>query len=61
MLFINASEHFEKGKRQNRLRDGEDSEPNDIEKIVSTYKDRIEENVTPAEYQWKRLKRTDIT
>ena len=43
VLFINASQHFEKGKRQNRLRDGEDGEPNDIEKIVATYKDRKEE------------------
>ena len=44
VLFINASEHYEKGKRQNRLRDGEDGEPNDIEKIVNTYKDRTEED-----------------
>lgn len=36
VLFINASEHFEKGKRQNRLRDGKNGEANDIEKIVST-------------------------
>jgi len=43
VLFINASEHFEKGKRQNRLRDGEDGEPNDIEKIVETFKNRLEE------------------
>ncbi|HEY5462621.1 MAG TPA: type I restriction-modification system subunit M [Hanamia sp.] len=42
VLFINASEHYEKGKRQNRLRDGEDGEPNDIEKIVNTYKNRTE-------------------
>src|SRR5579862_3377864 len=37
VLFINASEHFEKGKRQNRLLDGH------IEKIVSTYQFRNEE------------------
>ena len=37
VLFINASEHFEKGKRQNHLR------PEDIEKIVSTYQFRKEE------------------
>ena len=43
VLFINAAEHFEKGKRQNRLRDGEGNEPNDIEKIVATYKNRLEE------------------
>lgn len=40
VLFINASEHYEKGKRQNRLRDGVDGEPNDIRKIVDTYKNR---------------------
>jgi len=38
VLFINASEHFEKGKRQNRLRD------EDIEKIVDTYQFRKEED-----------------
>ena len=43
MLFINASEHYAKGKRQNRLRVGENGEPNDIEKIVNTYKYRLEE------------------
>ncbi len=34
VLFINASEHFEKGKRQNSLSDGH------IEKIIDTYRDR---------------------
>lgn len=43
VLFINASEHFEKGKRQNRLRVGEDGEPNDIRKIAETYQYRQEE------------------
>jgi type I restriction enzyme M protein len=37
VLFINANEHFEKGKRQNRLM------PEHIEKIVSTYQFRKEE------------------
>jgi type I restriction enzyme M protein len=37
VLFINAAEHFEKGKRQNRLLDEH------IEKIVSTYQFRKEE------------------
>lgn len=37
VLFINAAEHFEKGKRQNRLTDAH------IEKIVSTYQFRAEE------------------
>ena len=36
VLFINASEHFEKGKRQNFLSDGH------ISKIIDTYKQRPE-------------------
>lgn len=42
VLFINASEHFEKVGRQNTLREGEDAEPNDIQSIVETYKYRKE-------------------
>ncbi|MCH7403196.1 type I restriction-modification system subunit M [Belliella kenyensis] len=42
VLFINASEHYEKGKRQNTLREGEGSKPNDIKKIVETYQFRPE-------------------
>ncbi|UXP31365.1 type I restriction-modification system subunit M [Reichenbachiella agarivorans] len=42
VLFINASEHFEKDGRLNRLREGEDDEPNDIQSIVETYKYRRE-------------------
>ncbi|WP_291060651.1 MULTISPECIES: type I restriction-modification system subunit M [unclassified Empedobacter] len=38
VLVINASDYFEKGKRQNFLRD------TDIEKIVDTYKNRTEED-----------------
>lgn len=42
VLFINASEHYAKGKRQNTLREGEDGEPNDIKKIVETYQYRYD-------------------
>jgi type I restriction enzyme M protein len=42
VLFINAAEHYEKGKRQNTLREGEDGAPNDIQKIVETYQYRPE-------------------
>ena len=42
-MFINASEHFEKGKRQNTLREGINGEPNDIQKIVETYQNRPEQ------------------
>ncbi len=37
VLFINAVDHFEKGKRQNNLL------PENIEKIVDTYRERTEE------------------
>ena len=40
VLFINASEHYKSGKRQNTLREGENGEPNDIRKIVETYQFR---------------------
>jgi len=44
VLFINASEQYEKGKRQNRLRDGEEeNEPNDIRNIIETYQFRTEQ------------------
>ncbi|MCC7429668.1 type I restriction-modification system subunit M [bacterium] len=42
VLFINAAEHYKSGKRQNTLREGENGEPNDIQKIVETYKYRPE-------------------
>ena len=44
VLFINAAEHYEKGKRQNRLREGLDGQPNDIQKIIETYQFRREED-----------------
>ena len=40
VLFINASEHYKKEKRQNILREGKDGEVNDIQKIVDTYQNR---------------------
>ncbi len=44
VLFINASEHYKKEKRQNILREGDvkKGEPNDIQKIVETYQNRPE-------------------
>lgn len=42
VLFINASERYEKGKRQNTLREGDGEEPNDIQDIIDTYKYRPE-------------------
>ena len=44
VLFINASDRYEKGKRQNRLRDDENGGTNDIKDIVTTYQFRHEED-----------------
>jgi type I restriction enzyme M protein len=44
VLFINAAEHFVKGKRQNQLGDGKNETPDHIGKIVSTYQFRAEED-----------------
>lgn len=38
VLFIDASKEFKKEKAKNKLRDGTNGEPNDIKKIVDTYK-----------------------
>jgi type I restriction enzyme M protein len=50
VLFINASEHFEKDKRQNRLRD------KDIEKILKTYQFRREEERYSRRIPMERIK-----
>ncbi|MCH8558450.1 MAG: type I restriction-modification system subunit M [Balneolia bacterium] len=42
VLFINASEHFVKEKRQNTLGDGKNGSPDHIKQIVETYKYRQE-------------------
>lgn len=51
VLFINASEHYKKGKRQNELR------KKDIDKIVDTYKSRPEE---PIERYARRVSMEEI-
>lgn len=43
VLFIDASREFAKDKKQNRLRTGQDGEPDDISHIVDTYRFRREE------------------
>ncbi|HEY3825947.1 MAG TPA: type I restriction-modification system subunit M, partial [Bryobacteraceae bacterium] len=50
VLFINASEHFEKGKRQNRLRE------EDIDKILETYQFRKEEERYSKRIPMERIK-----
>jgi len=51
VLFINASEYFEKGKRQNRLL------PEHIEKIVSTYQFRKEEERYSMRVSMERIEK----
>lgn len=51
VLFINASEHFTKGKRQNQLTDA------DIERIVSTYQQRPDK---PLERYARRVSMQEI-
>ncbi|BET68423.1 type I restriction-modification system subunit M [Opitutales bacterium ASA1] len=50
VLFINAAEHFEKGKRQNVLRDEH------IDKIVHTYRDRSEEERYSKRVSMEKIK-----
>lgn len=59
VLFINASGHFEKVKRQNRLRDGKDGQPNDIQKIVETYQFRKEEDRYSRRVSMEEIEKND--
>ncbi|MGD2118953.1 MAG: type I restriction-modification system subunit M [Chromatiales bacterium] len=54
VLFINASECFEKGKRQNRLRE------EDIAKIVATYQYRKEEERYARRVSMKEIEKNDF-
>jgi len=60
VLFINASDHFEKGKRQNKLRQGEGDEPNDIKKIVETYQYRSEEERYARRVSMAEIEKNDF-
>jgi type I restriction enzyme M protein len=53
VLFINASEHFEKGKRQNHLL------PKHIKKIVDTYQYRKEEKRYSRGVSMKEIEKND--
>jgi type I restriction enzyme M protein len=59
VLFINASEHYAKDKRQNRLRIGENDEPDDIEKIINTYINRSEEERYSRRVRMDEIKEND--
>jgi len=54
VLFINASEHFTKGKRQNHLDD------DDIEKIIDTYKDRKKEERYSRAVSLEEIEKNDF-
>ena len=51
VLFINAAEHFEKGKRQNRLL------PEHIDKILDTYQHRREEDRYSMRVSMERIEK----
>jgi type I restriction enzyme M protein len=58
VLFINASKYFEKGKLQNRLRDGKDGQPDDIQKIVETCQFRKQDDIRYSRvFLWQRLRK----
>jgi type I restriction enzyme M protein len=54
VLFINASEHFEKGKRQNRLLSEH------IDKIVETYQYRKEEERYSGRVSMEEIEKNDF-
>jgi type I restriction enzyme M protein len=54
VLFINAAEHFEKGKRQNRLL------PEHIDKIVKTYQYRKEEDRYSRRVSMAEIEKNDF-
>ena len=54
VLFINAAEHFEKGKRQNRLRDV------DIQKIIETYQHRKEQARYSRRVEMAEIEKNDF-
>ena len=54
VLFINASEHFQKGKRQNQLRE------EDIQKIVETYQYRKEEERYSRRVDMDEIEKNDF-
>ncbi len=61
VLFINASEHYQKEKRQNVLREGDikKGEANDIQKIVETYQFRKEEERYSRRVSMEEIKKND--
>ena len=54
VLFINAAEHFEKGKRQNQLK------PEHIQKIIETYQHRKEEPRYSRRVEMAEIEKNDF-
>jgi type I restriction enzyme M protein len=54
VLFINAAEHFEKGKRQNQLT------PEHIAKIIDTYQNRAEEPRYSRRVEMAEIEKNDF-
>ena len=54
VLFINAAEHFEKGKRQNQLK------PEHIQKIIDTYRDRTQEARYSRRVEMAEIEKNDF-
>ncbi|MDQ0621258.1 type I restriction-modification system subunit M [Paraburkholderia graminis] len=54
VLFINAAEHFDKGKRQNQLR------PEHIDRIIDTYQHRNEEPRYSRRVSMEEIERNDF-
>ena len=54
VLFINAAEHFDKGKRQNQLK------PEHISKIIDTYKNRTEEPRYARRVEMTEIEKNDF-
>ena len=54
MLFINAAEHFEKGKRQNQLK------PEHIQKIIAAYQHRTEEPRYSRRVEMAEIEKNDF-
>ncbi len=63
VLFINASEHFEKGKRQNRLlntKEMPNGEIGHIEKIIDTYQFRKKEERYARRVSFEEIEKNDF-
>ena len=54
VLFINAAEHFEKGKKQNQLK------PEHIQKIIETYQNRTEEPRYSRRVEMNEIEKNDF-